>query len=76
MVAIGGRDKAANGAAFVTRHELTTPTMLFDEAMRVWNAYRIVGQPAAVLLDRSGRERGRWLGTFDTAEVLDAARAL
>ena len=50
--------------------------MLFDEPMAAWNAYAIPGQPAAVLLDRSGRERGRWLGAFDTAEVLDAARAL
>jgi len=34
------------------------------------------GQPAGILLDREGRERGRWLGAFDTAEVLAAARAL
>jgi hypothetical protein len=29
-----------------------------------------------LLLDRDGYERGRWLGRFDTAEVLAAARAL
>ena len=44
--------------------------------MAAWNAYAIPGQPAAVLLDRTGRERGRWLGAFDTSDVLDAARAL
>jgi hypothetical protein len=47
-----------------------------SEPMAAWNAYAIPAQPAAVLLDRSGRERGRWLGAFDTAEVLAAARAL
>ena len=76
VVAIGGRDDAANGPAFVARHKLHTPTVLFDEPMSAWNAYGIPAQPAAVLLDRSGRERGRWLGAFNTAEVLAAARAL
>jgi hypothetical protein len=50
--------------------------VLFDEPMTAWQAYRIPAQPAAVLLDRDGHERGRWLGPFDTAEVLAAARAL
>jgi thiol-disulfide isomerase/thioredoxin len=76
VVAIGGRDETANGPAFVERHRLRTPTVLFDEPMRVWSAYAIPGQPAGILLDREGRERGRWLGAFDTAEVLAAARAL
>jgi thiol-disulfide isomerase/thioredoxin len=76
VVAIGGRDQVANGPAFVARHLLRSPTVLFDEPMAAWNAYAIPGQPAAVLLDRSGHERRRWLGAFDTAEVLDAARSL
>ena len=76
VVAIGGRDKAANGPGFVERHDMRTPTVLFDEAMDAWGAYAIPGQPAGILLDRSGRERGRWLGAFDTAEVLAAARDL
>ena len=76
VVAIGGRDDAANGPAFVERHRLRTPTMLFDEPMTVWSAYAIPGQPAAVLLDRDGIERRRWLGPFDPADVLQAADAL
>lgn len=76
VIAIGGRDQAGKGPAFVARHGLRTPTVLFDEPMAAWNAYGIPGQPAAVLLDRSGRERGRWLGAFDTAEVVSAAQAL
>ena len=76
VVAIGGRDDAANGPDFVKRHNLRTPIVLFDEAMDAWGAYAIPGQPAGILLDRTGRERGRWLGAFDTAEVLAAAREL
>jgi thiol-disulfide isomerase/thioredoxin len=76
VVAIGGRDQAANGPAFVARSRLHTPTVLFDEPMAAWNAYGIPGQPVGVLLDRDGRERGRWLGAFDPADVLAAAQAL
>ena len=76
VIAIGGRDRASNGPAFVARHGLRTPTVLFDEPMTVWRAYGIPGQPGAVLLDRDGRERDRWIGAFDPAEVLAAARAL
>jgi thiol-disulfide isomerase/thioredoxin len=76
IVAIGGRDDASNGPAFVARHALRTPTILFDEPLAAWRAYRIQGQPGAVLLDRQGRERARWIGAFDTNLALDAARAL
>ena len=76
VVAIGGRDEAANGPAFVNRHRLRTPTIVFDEPMAAWESYAIPGQPAGVLLDRDGRERGRWFGAFEPADVLAAARAL
>ena len=76
VVAIGGRDEVANAPAFVARHGLTTPTLLFDEPMAIWEHYRIPAQPGAVLLDRDGREQRRWNGAFDTAEALEAARAL
>jgi thiol-disulfide isomerase/thioredoxin len=76
VIAIGGRDETANGPPFVAEHGLKSPTILFDESMAVWEAYRIVGQPVAVLLDRSGRESRRWLGVLPTDDVLVAARSL
>ena len=76
VVAIGGRDELANAPAFVERHGMTAPTMLFDETMQVWEHYRIPGQPGAILLDAKGVERGRWLGAFDTNLAVEAARAL
>ena len=54
VVAIGGRDQAANGPAFVARHGLRTPMLLFDEPMAAWEAYRIPG-PAG---RRAARPRG------------------
>jgi hypothetical protein len=72
----GGRDELANGPAFAARHGLTAPTLLFDESMRVWEHYRIPGQPGAVLLDTEGRERGRWLGAFDPDLAVEAAQDL
>lgn len=76
VVAIGGRDELANAPAFVERHGLTGPTLLFDESMQTWEHYRIPGQPGAILLDRDGRERGRWLGAFDPTLALEAAENL
>jgi thiol-disulfide isomerase/thioredoxin len=76
VVAIGGRDDLENGPAFVERHGLRSPTVLFDESMAVWREYRIPGQPGAILLDTDGRERGRWLGAFDTDLALEAAKGL
>ena len=76
VIAIGGRGDASAGREFVERHSLRTPLVLFDEPMDSWTAYRIPGQPGAVLLDRNGRERGRWLGVFEPADVLAAAREL
>jgi hypothetical protein len=66
----------AHGPPFVKRHRLRSPTIVFDERMAVWEAYAVPGQPAGVLLDRQGRERARWLGAFDPADVLASARTL
>lgn len=76
VVAIGGRDDLTNGPDFVSRHGLTAPTLLFDESMQVWEHYRIPGQPAAILLDTEGRERGRWIGAFDPNLAVEAAKDL
>ena len=76
VVGIGGRDDFANAPEIVARRRLSSPTLLFDEAMRVWSAYRIPAQPGAVLLDRNGREQPRWLGAFDNDLALDGARDL
>ena len=76
VIAVGGRAGRSEGPAFVERHRLRTPEVFFDEPMKAWRAYRIIGQPAGILLDRDGRERRRWNGAFDTAEVVPAARKL
>jgi thiol-disulfide isomerase/thioredoxin len=74
IVAIGGRDSIAAGRDFVDRHALRTPITVFDEPGRVWDAYGIGPQPAAVLLDPRGTERQRWYGPVSARALLDAAR--
>jgi thiol-disulfide isomerase/thioredoxin len=76
VVSIGGSDSREAVMAFVDEHGLRTPTLLFDEAMGAADHYRLASVPSAVLLDRTGRERKRWNGVFDTAEALAAARDL
>ena len=77
VLAIGGRDDAANGPAFVAAHGLKTPTVLFDEAMASWrsttrsSASRARSCSTAMVANSS-----RWSGPLDNAEVLAAARAL
>ncbi len=74
VVAIGGRDKTAAGQEFVERHGLEAPTVLYDEPEAAWKAYRVGPQPTGVLLDKDGREQQRWVGAFETDEVLAATR--
>lgn len=76
VVAIGGRDTIGAGREFRDRHGLDAPLMVFDESMAVWQAYGIPAQPAAVLLDRSGRERDRWYGPVANDVLLAGAREL
>jgi hypothetical protein len=55
--------------AFVARSKITFP-MLWDPTFRSWQALRVMGQPAAMLLDGQGVRLGMWFGRFDAEEVL------
>jgi len=44
--------------------------MVWDASGRSWVELGVPSQPAAVLFDGRGRERGRWLGPFEEKEVL------
>ncbi len=47
--------------------------MLWDPSFESWSELGILGQPAAILLDRQGRQLGNWFGRFDQQRVLDLA---
>jgi hypothetical protein len=51
----------------------TTFRMLWEDGSQSWRRLRISGQPAAILVDRDGKELKRWFGEFDEAEVLRLA---
>lgn len=72
MVGLGTQDSLAEAMDFVQRYG-TTFTMLWEDGNQSWSRLRISGQPAAVLVDRAGRELTRWFGPFDEAEVLRVA---
>ena len=52
----------------------TTFMMLWEDGTSPGAGLRISRQPAAILVDRAGRELKRWFGPFDEAEVIRLAR--
>ncbi len=56
MVAIGARDNLKDAKAFVARHKVTTPTMVWSSTFDAWKYYGVPTQPAYVLVDASGNK--------------------
>jgi len=74
VIGLGTQDDLALAKNFVATRGTTFP-MLWDRTFQSWRAVGILGQPAAILLDRQGQEVKRWLGAFDEGEVLRLAAA-
>ena len=70
VVGLGTQDTFEEAQAFVAQYR-TTFRMLWDPTSRSWQALGIIGQPAAMLLDRNGARVKMWFGTFDEQEVVD-----
>lgn len=73
MVGLGSEGSFEEGRGFVEEHGVRSFRMLFDEPGESWRRLRVPGTPAALLLDRHGRELRRWFGPFDEREVLGLA---
>lgn len=73
MVGLGTQDSLDMAREFVDRYG-TTFAMLWDPSFRSWRELGVAGQPAAILVNRSGEEVARWLGPFDESRVLELAR--
>lgn len=74
VIGVGGRDSVKAGRDFVERHALGAMSVVHDEPGKVWDRFGIGPQPAALLLDRDGRELRRWQGPFDPREAERLAR--
>lgn len=72
VVGLGTQDSLPEARDFVATYGTTFP-MLWEDGNRSWRHLRIPGQPAAILVDTSGRELKRWIGEFDEAEVIRLA---
>lgn len=72
MVGLGTQDSLEEAQGFVAQTG-TTFTMLWDPSFESWREFGILGQPAAILLDRQGRQLGNWFGRFDQQRVLELA---
>jgi hypothetical protein len=48
---------------------MSVARMYWDSGYASWSAYGVAGQPAAVLLDRTGAVAGRWVGELDISQV-------
>lgn len=72
VVGLGTQDSFGEAQDFVATYG-TSFTMLWDPTFQSWNELGILGQPMAILVDRSGRKLGQWFGAFDEAEVLELA---
>ncbi|MEX2586699.1 MAG: TlpA disulfide reductase family protein [Actinomycetota bacterium] len=74
VVGLGTQDSFEEAQGFVSQTG-TTFTMLWDPSFESWRALGILGQPAAILLDRQGRQLGDWFGRFDQDRVVELAGA-
>lgn len=72
---IDTRRAARDVRAFVDRHGITFPVLL-DPEQRVTRAFRTVGVPESILLDREGRVVRRWVGEIDplSEEIVESVR--
>lgn len=71
---MGTQDSLEDARDFVARYK-PTYRMLWDRGFESWRQLGVRGQPAAVLVDRQGRELGRWIGMFDEDEVVSLVRS-
>lgn len=72
VVGLGTQDSFEEAQGFVSQTGITF-TMLWDPSFESWRKLGILGQPAAILLDRQGRQLGDWFGRFDQQQVLELA---
>ena len=72
---IDTRRAARDVRAFVEKHGITFPVLL-DPEQRVTRAFRTLGVPESILLDREGRVVRRWVGEIDplSAEIVESVR--
>lgn len=70
MIGIGSYDTAELAFDFRKRHDLKTVRALYDADARSRRTFKILGQPAAVLLSADGKVLAKYLGELDLDDIL------
>jgi thiol-disulfide isomerase/thioredoxin len=76
VVGLGTQSDEKAARAFVERHRLRTPQMLWDPSFATWDYLGLAGQPAGRLFSPDGTLVGEWFGPIPEDDVLADVRAL
>lgn len=72
VIGVGTQDSLDEAQDFVSKHELTTPTMVWDSGFDSWRAMSINSMPTWILLSPDGQQLGRWSGQFPEPQIATA----
>lgn len=70
MIAVGSYDSVDDAVAFRTRHGLRFPRVVYDADAKSRRAWKILSQPAGLLVGVNGKIIARYSGIIDYADVL------
>lgn len=70
VVGIGSYDSAAEAVAFRTRHDLQSVRALYDGDAKSRRVWKILDQPAGLLIAVDGKILARYTGEIDFDDVL------
>jgi thioredoxin-related protein len=74
VIGLGTQDSAKDAVAFRARHKIKVTTMLWDASGDSWAKLGVLGQPAWVLMDKSGKTLGASTGSIPYADILKAVQ--
>lgn len=69
VVGVGTQDSFGQAEDFVAKHDLTTPTMVWDESFKSWTIMGISSMPTWILLGPDGNQLLRWAGQFPESDI-------
>jgi thioredoxin-related protein len=76
VVGIGTQDNLKDAKKFVTRNKVKNVKMYWDASGTSWDYFGVLGQPAAILMDKDGNPVETWTGYLENDEVLAAIAKL
>ncbi|NQU38123.1 MAG: TlpA family protein disulfide reductase [Actinobacteria bacterium] len=69
VVGVGTQDSFGQAEDFVSKHDLTAPTMVWDESFQSWTVMGITSMPTWILLGPDGEQLLRWSGQFPESDI-------